>query len=99
MTIDTMLHMPLSSAYLCGDCHSIGNCSTRCPACASESVINLANIMDRETEEMKGNENGKRTGEGQAERLADDESEDAEGSGDASGAYTMGIGAVPAGIN
>lgn len=43
-----MQHMPLSCAYLCEDCHSVGNCSERCPACASTALINLAGILNRE---------------------------------------------------
>ena len=41
MTLDKiqkMVHLPLSEAYLCQDCHSIGNCSVSCPACGSGAV-------------------------------------------------------------
>ncbi len=45
----TLEHFPLSSAYLCEDCHCIGNCSTTCPACASRSLLALAGVLNRET--------------------------------------------------
>ncbi len=40
-------HFPLSSAYLCQDCNSIGNSSKQCPACASEVLMNLATVLNR----------------------------------------------------
>lgn len=47
------LHIPLASAYLCQDCNCVSNCSRRCPACASEVLMGLASILDREViEEM-----------------------------------------------
>jgi hypothetical protein len=42
-------HIPLSSAYLCQDCDSIGNCASYCPACASPVVMGLAGVLNRET--------------------------------------------------
>jgi len=55
MTVATMQHIPLSAAYLCEDCDSIGNCSERCPACASEALICLSGVLNREEEsEHKG---------------------------------------------
>lgn len=42
------VHMPLSSAFLCSDCHCIGNCSRQCPACASGVLLSLAAVLDRE---------------------------------------------------
>jgi hypothetical protein len=42
------LHIPLMSAYLCQDCNCIGNSSRQCPACASEVLMNLATVLDRE---------------------------------------------------
>lgn len=51
MTIATMLHIPLASAYLCPNCNCIGNCSRQCPACASPSLLSLANALDRVPEE------------------------------------------------
>lgn len=48
MTFTSMQHMPLSSAYLCADCHCVGNCAEQCPACASEALISLAGILNRE---------------------------------------------------
>lgn len=48
MTFVSMQHMPLSSAYLCEDCHCIGNCAEQCPACASTALMCLAGILNRE---------------------------------------------------
>lgn len=42
-------HFPLSAAFLCSDCHELGNNSRQCPACASGSIMSLANILNRET--------------------------------------------------
>lgn len=51
MTFVSMQHMPLTSAYLCQDCNSVGNCAQHCPACASEALIGLAGVLDRKTDE------------------------------------------------
>jgi hypothetical protein len=48
MTFNSMQHMPLASAYLCADCHCVGNCASHCPACASGALIGLANVLNRE---------------------------------------------------
>lgn len=48
MTFVSMQHMPLSSAYLCEDCHCVGNCAEQCPACASEALMGLAGVLNRE---------------------------------------------------
>jgi hypothetical protein len=48
MTFLSMQHMPLSSAYLCQDCHCVGNCAEHCPACASAALLCLAGILNRE---------------------------------------------------
>jgi hypothetical protein len=48
MTTPMLQHIPLKSAYLCQDCDSIGNCAVRCPACASEVLLGLSAILDRE---------------------------------------------------
>ncbi|MFP5207261.1 MAG: hypothetical protein ACLGSH_18050 [Acidobacteriota bacterium] len=40
--------MPLSSAYLCEDCHCVGNCAAQCPACASAALMCLAGILNRQ---------------------------------------------------
>lgn len=45
-------HIPLTSAYLCQDCNCVSNCSRRCPACASEVLMGLAGILNREVEEV-----------------------------------------------
>lgn len=52
MTYPAMLHMPLVSAYLCPDCNSIGNCAEQCPACASTTLMRLADVLDRRTVEQ-----------------------------------------------
>jgi len=44
----SMQHMPLKRAYLCQDCDCIGNCAEHCPACASEALIGLAGVLNRE---------------------------------------------------
>jgi hypothetical protein len=51
MTFLKMQHMPLTSAYLCQDCNCVGNCARQCPACASEALIGLAGVLNREPEE------------------------------------------------
>jgi hypothetical protein len=48
-----MEHIPLSSAYLCQDCNCVGNCARQCPACASEVLMNLAGLLDREATEQQ----------------------------------------------
>ncbi len=53
MTYPTMQHIPLTSAYLCQDCNSVGNCSSQCPACASNVLMALAGVLDREIEEKR----------------------------------------------
>jgi hypothetical protein len=47
------LHIPLERAYLCEDCHTVGNCSTNCPACASNALLCLAGVLNRECEEKE----------------------------------------------
>lgn len=44
------VHIPLSSAYLCQDCSCVSNCSRRCPACASEVLMGLAGVLNRESQ-------------------------------------------------
>jgi hypothetical protein len=41
-------HFPLQNAYLCQDCDAVSNNANQCPACASEVLMNLATVMDRE---------------------------------------------------
>jgi len=41
-------HFPLASAYLCQDCNAIGNNANQCPACASEVLMSLSAILNRE---------------------------------------------------
>ncbi|MGB9407726.1 MAG: hypothetical protein WCA89_09320 [Terracidiphilus sp.] len=50
MTSETRQYIPLTRAYLCQDCDSIGSCSTRCPACASQVLMGLAGVLDRREE-------------------------------------------------
>jgi ferredoxin len=50
MPVPMLQHIPLSSAYLCQDCNSIGNCARQCPACASEVLMSLAGVLNREVE-------------------------------------------------
>ena len=45
-------HIPLASAYLCQDCNSIGNCAMQCPACASEVLMSLSVVLNREAEPL-----------------------------------------------
>jgi len=52
MTFLSMQHMPLASAYLCEDCHCVGNCAEHCPACASSALLCLAGILNREMPEQ-----------------------------------------------
>jgi hypothetical protein len=47
MKLISMQYMPLASAYLCEDCHCVGNCAEQCPACASESLMGLAGVLNR----------------------------------------------------
>src|SRR5712672_2880206 len=51
MPTKSLQHMPLTSAYLCQDCNSIGNCARQCPACASEVLMGLAGVLNREVED------------------------------------------------
>jgi hypothetical protein len=45
-----MEHIPLTSAYLCPDCNSIGNCPAQCPACSCEVLLSLSVVLDRAAE-------------------------------------------------
>ena len=51
MTLVSMQHMPLTSAYLCQDCNSVGNSAVQCPACASEALMGLSGVLNREPDE------------------------------------------------
>lgn len=46
-------YIPLASAYLCTDCNNVSNCSRQCPACASEALMGLSGILNREVEEIR----------------------------------------------
>ncbi len=50
MAMSTLQHIPLASAYLCQDCSCIGNCARQCPACASEVLMGLSGVLNREVE-------------------------------------------------
>ena len=52
MPTPMLQHIPLSSAYLCQDCNSIGNCARQCPACASEVLMNLSGVLNREVHDV-----------------------------------------------
>jgi hypothetical protein len=47
MTLNSIQYMPLARAYLCEDCHCVGNCAEQCPACASEALMGLAAVLNR----------------------------------------------------
>jgi hypothetical protein len=51
MTLVSMQHIPLASAYLCQDCSCVGNCAMQCPACASGVLMALARVLDRDAVE------------------------------------------------
>jgi ferredoxin len=51
MTLFSMQHIPLTHAYLCQDCNSIGNCAQHCPACASEALMGLSGVLNRDAAE------------------------------------------------
>jgi hypothetical protein len=46
-------YIPLASAYLCTDCNCVSNCSRSCPACASEALMGLSGILNREVEDIQ----------------------------------------------
>jgi|CZKF01.1.fsa_nt_gi hypothetical protein len=47
MSTDVRHYIPLTSAYLCQDCASIGNNSMHCPACASDVLMPLEGVLNR----------------------------------------------------
>jgi predicted RNA-binding protein with PUA domain len=51
MSLQKLQHIPLKFAYLCQDCNAIGNSSRQCPACASEVLLSLAVVLNREERE------------------------------------------------
>ncbi|MGD0829821.1 MAG: hypothetical protein ABR907_02680 [Terracidiphilus sp.] len=55
MTFETREYIPLTNAYLCQDCDSVGNNSMRCPACASEVLLGLAGVFGRVEEAQTSN--------------------------------------------
>jgi hypothetical protein len=53
--LDARHFIPLARAYLCQDCNSVGSNAMRCPACASEVLMGLANVLDRKEEVKESN--------------------------------------------
>ena len=46
-------HFPLTNAYLCQDCNSIGNSAKQCPACASEVLMSVSSVLNRAEDGMQ----------------------------------------------
>jgi hypothetical protein len=46
MTKDISQHFPLTNAYLCQDCESIGNNAMHCPGCASDVLMPLEGVLN-----------------------------------------------------
>jgi ferredoxin len=53
MSTTELQHMPLSAAWLCQDCNSVGNCAKQCPACASSVLMSLATVLDGRSGEVE----------------------------------------------
>lgn len=45
--ISLWTHIPLTQAFFCQDCNAIGNNEQACPACASQSLLPLAGVLNR----------------------------------------------------
>lgn len=39
--------VPLAKAVLCGDCQTVSDGNQCCPACGSQSLLNLARVLNR----------------------------------------------------
>jgi hypothetical protein len=52
---DAQHFIPLSRAYLCQDCDSVGTNAMQCPSCASEALLGLAKVIDRREEVKESN--------------------------------------------
>lgn len=50
---------PLTSAYICGNCDAVGNSSTECPSCGSNSLHSLAKQLGGDVGEMSLGPNAK----------------------------------------
>lgn len=54
MTVDRAkyegMRFPLSLAVLCQDCNMISTAEKCCPGCASEALLPLAGVLNREEE-------------------------------------------------
>jgi hypothetical protein len=55
MTTNVQQHFPLTSAYLCQDCDTIGNNSMHCPACASDVLMSLEGVLNPKHASKAGN--------------------------------------------
>ena len=49
------IHFPLNQTYLCQDCNAVGNDPAHCPACASNALMGLAQVLDRAEAKQPGN--------------------------------------------
>ncbi len=48
MKRELIVQVPLSRAFLCAECGTIGNDAMRCPSCANEcGLLTLANVLNR----------------------------------------------------
>lgn len=57
MTRDQTVQLPLSEAYLCVECGTVGNDAMRCLSCANAcGLLSLANVLNREPEPELGKE-------------------------------------------
>ena len=45
--------IPLSSAYLCVNCNSVGPSAIECPDCKSKSLLSLSAVLDRKPKRRK----------------------------------------------
>jgi len=61
MTSVSIQYMPLYRAYLCEDCQCVGNCAEHCPACASEALMSLAGVLNREQPKQRAHTTRRQT--------------------------------------
>ena len=47
-------HIPLAKAFLCQDCDEVGDSEQACPACASQSLLPLAVVLNRQPGKPEG---------------------------------------------
>jgi hypothetical protein len=55
----TPTSFPLASAYICGNCDEVGNSSTQCPHCQSNSLHSLAKQLGGNVGELSAGPNAK----------------------------------------